>query len=175
MEKMENLRRSAVIGGALILALICMPLSSSFGDSNRQDKMRDINQVFQSAVDKANLDASNGLVTATTQLQKSKIKSTRRNAIDAAIDARDASIAALGPKPVAPTQSAQPSSSPKTTSGNDAKVSESPKPVAPTQSAQPSSSPKTTSGNDAKVSESPKPVAPTQSAQPSSSPKTTKR
>jgi hypothetical protein len=71
---------------------------------DREIKMRDINLIFKNAVDKANLDARGALATATTPLQKSTIAATRRNAIDAAINARDTAIAALGDMPVAPTE-----------------------------------------------------------------------
>ena len=128
MGKIQSVGQSALICAALVLSLISLPLSHSFADSNRQDKMREINAVFQSAVAKANLDAKNGLETASTPVQKSTIASTRRSAIDAAINARDASIAALGSKPVAPTESTP---SPKTV----APVQPTPslKPVAPVQ------------------------------------------
>lgn len=71
---------------------------------DREIKMRDINLLFKGAVDKANLDARNALATATTPLQKSTIAAARRNAIDAAINARDTAIAALGDMPVQPTE-----------------------------------------------------------------------
>lgn len=75
---------------------------------DREIKMRDINMAFKSAVDKANQDARNALATATTPLQKTTITATRRNAIDAAINARDAAIAALGEMPVPPAEPMRP-------------------------------------------------------------------
>jgi hypothetical protein len=74
---------------------------------DRESKMRDINLIFKSAVDKANLDARNALATATTPLQKSTIAATRRNAIDTAINARDTAIAALGDMPLPPVEPAR--------------------------------------------------------------------
>ena len=71
---------------------------------DRSAKMRDINTAFKTEVDKANLDARNALATASTPLQKSTIAAARRNAIDAAISARDTAIAALGDMPVPPTE-----------------------------------------------------------------------
>lgn len=71
---------------------------------DRSAKMRDINTAFKTEVDKANLDARNALATANTPLQKSTIAAARRNAIDAAISARDTAIAALGDMPVPPTE-----------------------------------------------------------------------
>ena len=75
---------------------------------DREIKMREINMAFKNAVDKANLDARNALATATTPLQKTTITATRRNAIDAAINARDAAIAALGEMPVPPAEPLRP-------------------------------------------------------------------
>lgn len=74
----------------------------------RENKIRDINMIFKSAVDKANLDARNALATATTPLQKTTITATRRTAIDAAINARDTAIAALGDAPAPPTEPMRP-------------------------------------------------------------------
>ena len=71
---------------------------------DREIKMREINLIFKNSVDKANFDARSALATATTPLQKSTIAATRRNAIDAAINARDTAIAALGDMPVPPTE-----------------------------------------------------------------------
>ena len=85
---------------------------------DRANKIHDINVVFKDSIDKATLDARAALATATTPLQKSTISAARRNAIDAAINARDTSIAALGEMPVAPTE---PVRQPKTAGMNDAK------------------------------------------------------
>lgn len=75
---------------------------------DREIKMREINMTFKTAVDKANQDARNALAAATTPLQKTTITATRRNAIDAAINARDAAIAALGEMPVPPVEPMRP-------------------------------------------------------------------
>jgi hypothetical protein len=64
--------------------------------------------VFKNEVDKANADARSALATATTPLQKSTISAARRNAIDTAINARDTSIAALGPMPTPPVEPVRP-------------------------------------------------------------------
>jgi len=76
----------------------------------RETKMREINSVFKAAVDKANSDARSAMPTATTPLQKSTISANRRSAIDAAINARDISISALGPMPTPPTEPQRPAS-----------------------------------------------------------------
>jgi len=78
----------------------------------RETKMREINSVFKAAVDKANSDARSAMPTATTPLQKSTISANRRSAIDAAINARDISISALGPMPTPPTEPLRPASNP---------------------------------------------------------------
>lgn len=76
---------------------------------DREIKMREINLIFKNAVDKANQDARTALATATTPLQKTTITSARRNAIDAAINARDTAIASLGDMPIPPTEPVKPS------------------------------------------------------------------
>ena len=76
---------------------------------DRENKMRDINIAFKSAVDKANLDARTALTTASTPLQKTTITAARRNAIDTAINARDTAIAALGDMPTPPVEPTRPS------------------------------------------------------------------
>jgi len=75
---------------------------------DRTNKMHDINNVFKAAVDKANGDARSAMPAATTPLQKSTISSNRRSAIDAAINARDIAIAALGPAPTPPVEPVRP-------------------------------------------------------------------
>jgi hypothetical protein len=74
----------------------------------RTNKMRDINNLFKAAVDKANSDAHAAMPAATTPLQKTTISSNRRGAIDAAINARDISIAGLGPMPTPPVEPVRP-------------------------------------------------------------------
>jgi hypothetical protein len=74
----------------------------------RETKMREINNVFKAAVDKANSDARSAMPAATTPLQKSTIASNRRSAIDAAINARDIAVAALGPAPTPPVEPVRP-------------------------------------------------------------------
>jgi hypothetical protein len=76
---------------------------------DREIKMREINLIFKNAVDKANQDARTALATASTPLQKTTITSARRNAIDAAINARDTAIASLGDMPTPPTEPMKPS------------------------------------------------------------------
>jgi hypothetical protein len=70
--------------------------------------MQNINNVFKAAVDKANSDARTAMSAATTPLQKTTISSNRRAAIDAAINARDISIAGLGPMPTPPVEPVRP-------------------------------------------------------------------
>jgi hypothetical protein len=72
--------------------------------NDRQVKMRDINLAFKNSVDKANADSRNAIAAATTPLQKSTAVASRRNAIDVAINARDAAISALGPPPPPPAE-----------------------------------------------------------------------
>jgi hypothetical protein len=72
--------------------------------NDRQAKMRDINLAFKSSVDKANNDSRSAITAATTPLQKSTAAASRRNAIDAAINARDIAISALGPVPTPPVE-----------------------------------------------------------------------
>jgi hypothetical protein len=75
---------------------------------DRANKMQNINNVFKAAVDKANSDARAAMPAATTPLQKTTISSIRRSAIDAAINARDISIAGLGPMPTPPVEPVRP-------------------------------------------------------------------
>jgi hypothetical protein len=75
---------------------------------DRANKMQNINNVFKAAVDKANSDARIAMPAATTPLQKTTISSNRRSAIDAAINARDISIAGLGPMPTPPVEPVRP-------------------------------------------------------------------
>jgi len=72
--------------------------------NDRQLKMREINLAFKNSVDKANADSRYAISTATTPLQKSAAVAGRRNAIDVAINARDAAISALGPIPTPPVE-----------------------------------------------------------------------
>lgn len=75
----------------------------------RDLKMRAINAIFKSAVDKAAADAKTALTTATTPDQKNAINTARRAAIAAAIVARESAIADLGPLPTPPAQPVKPS------------------------------------------------------------------
>ena len=72
--------------------------------NDRQQKMRDINLAFKNSIDKANNDSRSAITAATTPLQKSTAAASRRNAIDAAINARDTAISALGPMPTPPVE-----------------------------------------------------------------------
>ena len=130
--------RPVTIAAALIISLTCISLSPSIADPSpsptvaldsykvaleqykhdrevfmaalrdRANKMQNINNVFKAAVDKANSDARTAMPAATTPLQKTTISSNRRAAIDAAINARDISIAGLGPMPTPPVEPVRP-------------------------------------------------------------------
>ena len=130
--------RPVTIAAALIISLTCISLSPSIADPSpsptvaldsykialeqykhdrdvfmaalrdRGNKMQNINNVFKAAVDKANSDARAALPAATTPLQKTTISSNRRAAIDVAINARDISIAGLGPMPTPPVEPVRP-------------------------------------------------------------------
>ena len=130
--------RPVTIAAALIISLTCISLSPSIADPSpsptvaldsykvaleqykhdrdvfmaalrdRGNKMQNINNLFKAAVDKANSDARAAMPTATTPLQKTTISSNRRAAIDAAINARDISIAGLGPMPTPPVEPVRP-------------------------------------------------------------------
>lgn len=138
MERSEGLMRPVTIAAALIISLTCISLSPSIADPSpsptvaldsykvaleqykhdrdvfmaalrdRGNKMQNINNLFKAAVDKANSDARAAMPTATTPLQKTTISSNRRAAIDAAINARDISIAGLGPMPTPPVEPVRP-------------------------------------------------------------------
>ena len=138
MERSEGLMRPVTIAAALIISLTCISLSPSIADPSpsptvaldsykvaleqykhdrevfmaalrdRANKMQNINNVFKAAVDKANSDARAAMPAATTPLQKTTISSIRRSAIDAAINARDISIAGLGPMPTPPVEPVRP-------------------------------------------------------------------
>ena len=75
---------------------------------DRDLKMRLINATFKSDVDKATSDAKSAMASATTPDQKNAINSTRRNAVAAAIIARENAIAALGPLPMPPQEPVKP-------------------------------------------------------------------
>ena len=66
--------------------------------------IRNINIAFKSACDKAAIDFKSAMSTAKTPDQKNLAAQARKNAISAAIIARDSAIAALGPEPLPPIE-----------------------------------------------------------------------
>lgn len=75
---------------------------------DRESKMRAINQTFKAAVDKASSDFKSAIATATTPEQKSAARANFLNSRTAAINTRDAAIAALGALPTPPAEPARP-------------------------------------------------------------------
>jgi hypothetical protein len=75
--------------------------------------IRNINFAFKNACDKAALDFKNTMATARTPDQKNIAAQARKNAISAAIVARDNAIAALGPEPLPPIEPAKQPKGPK--------------------------------------------------------------
>lgn len=74
----------------------------------RSIAMKNINITFKSACDKATSDFKSAMSVARTPDQKNAASTARKNAISAAIIARDSSIAALGAEPVAPVEPMKP-------------------------------------------------------------------
>lgn len=74
----------------------------------RSQQMKLINTAFKDSCDKAARDFKVAMSTARTPDQKNSAATIRKNAVSAAIVARDNAIAALGPEPVAPIEPARP-------------------------------------------------------------------
>lgn len=74
----------------------------------RSAMIRNINIAFKNACDKATSEFKSAMLVARTPDQKNAAVTARKNAISAAIIARDTSIAALGAEPVAPIEPLKP-------------------------------------------------------------------
>lgn len=74
----------------------------------RSAMIRNINIAFKNACDKATSEFKRAMSVARTPDQKNAAVTARKNAISAAIIARDTSIAALGAEPVAPVEPMKP-------------------------------------------------------------------
>mgnify|MGYP006963602861 CR=1 FL=1 len=75
---------------------------------NREQRIREINAAFKGSVDKATYEAKTLMSTATTPDQKNAISAQRRNAVAAAVIARESAVAALEPLPTPPIEPARP-------------------------------------------------------------------
>ena len=75
----------------------------------RNQKIKSINQAFDSAVRKARQDSKLAMQAALKPEQKSAVNSNLKSVIAAAIIARESAIEALGEPPVQPTEPARPS------------------------------------------------------------------
>jgi hypothetical protein len=75
----------------------------------RNQRIKSINQAFDSAVRKARQDSKLAMQAALKPEQKSAINSNLKSVIAAAIIARESAIEALGEPPVQPTEPARPS------------------------------------------------------------------
>lgn len=71
-------------------------------------QIRNINNDFKVACDAAALAFKSAMATARTPDQKNAAIAARKNAISAAIDARDSAIAALGAEPTPPVEPTRP-------------------------------------------------------------------
>jgi hypothetical protein len=72
-----------------------------------EDKRREINRLFKSAIEKALTDTRLANPAGQTQIQKRREMKAKQNAVIAATMARDAAIEALGAPPIAPTPPAK--------------------------------------------------------------------
>ena len=79
----------------------------------RNQAIRNINIEFKNACDKAAQDFKNAMASARTPDQKNLAAQSRKNAISAAIVARDDAIAALGAEPLPPIEPMKPLKAPK--------------------------------------------------------------
>lgn len=79
----------------------------------RNQAIRNINIEFKNACDKATQDFKNAMASARTPDQKNVAAQSRKNAISAAIVARDNAIAALGAEPLPPIEPMKPLKAPK--------------------------------------------------------------
>jgi hypothetical protein len=68
----------------------------------REEKIRQINQVFNSAINKAAQDARFAMQIAAKPEQKNSVNSQKRIAVATAIDAREDALIALGQPPLPP-------------------------------------------------------------------------
>lgn len=75
----------------------------------RNQKIKSINQAFDSAIRKARQDSKIAMQAALKPEQKSAVNSNLKSVIAAAIIARESAIEALGEPPVQPTEPARPS------------------------------------------------------------------
>jgi hypothetical protein len=74
----------------------------------RSQQIRSINIVFKESCDKASRDYKLAMSIARTPDQKNLAATVRKNAVSAAIIARDNAIAALGAEPIPPIEPAKP-------------------------------------------------------------------
>ena len=70
----------------------------------RNQKIRNINQIFNSAIKKARLDAKIAMQSALKPDEKSSVNANLKSEITAAIIARESAIESLGEPPVAPIE-----------------------------------------------------------------------
>ena len=78
----------------------------------RSQQIRAINIEFKSACDKATQDFRNAMSASKSPDQKNLANAARKNAISAAIVARDVAINSLGAEPVAPIEPMKPMKAP---------------------------------------------------------------
>jgi hypothetical protein len=74
----------------------------------RSQQIRVINNIFKESCDKAAKDYKSAMSVARTPDQKNYAATLRKNAVSAAIVARDAAINALGAEPIPPIEPAKP-------------------------------------------------------------------
>lgn len=74
----------------------------------RSQQIRVINIIFKESCDKATREYKSSMATARTPDQKNIAATLRKNAVSAAIVARDLAITALGPEPIPPVEPAKP-------------------------------------------------------------------
>ena len=74
----------------------------------RSQQIRVINNIFKESCDKSARDFKLAMSQARTPDQKNLANTLRKNAVSAAIVARDAAITALGPEPIAPIEPTKP-------------------------------------------------------------------
>jgi hypothetical protein len=88
-----------------------------------EDRRREINRLFKSAIEKALMDTRLANPAGQTQIQKRREMKAKQNAVIAATMARDAAIEALGAPPIAPTP---PAKLPKNEKSKDPKIEKTP-------------------------------------------------
>lgn len=74
----------------------------------RSQQIRVINNIFKESCDKAAREYKNSMAAARTPDQKNIAATLRKNAVSAAIVARDLAITALGPEPIPPVEPVKP-------------------------------------------------------------------